>query len=158
MTTNIQGKYRSKAVWYDLRTKSLCNEVPDKKDRVKKGRYQFFASWLEYQTYQRLIAHFGEKRVTCQFPIPLYPKRDKLPALSYIADFAIFGNKDEMKLLVEVKGYTTKDFKVKLKILSEVYPWLFEKLLFVTKGYISLPVKKVTIDELSNYLENNGDL
>lgn len=89
-----------------------------------------FASRFESQLYLLLKKQFFVSQIICQPKIVLIPKtKTNLGQIYWKPDFAI----DTGKTLFyfEAKGDVTETFSLKLRILSDRFPEIFEKCFFV---------------------------
>lgn len=83
-------------------------------------------SWdseAEYRRYKilQLMERAGEiSNLERQVPFELIPKTDKYRATKYIADF-VYTDKDGQRVIEDVKGVMTEEFKLKRKLFYHVY-------------------------------------
>lgn len=115
-----------------------------------------FSSDLEYKYYVYLLELQEQgivKDIKIQPKFELQPKYEKagkkIRAIYYIADFEVEYSNGEV-IVVDTKGVSTPEFKIKEKIFNYIFP---EKVLFVT-NFSAMDGGWISVNDLKKLRKN----
>ncbi len=132
-------KYGSKQVFWDKRNRQVVNPLsiekrPGTGKLILPDHIERFDSTLEFKVYQKLLDLYGEKRITRQYSLEIFPPGYCYPKGKYWrVDFAIRSiyTPPAFAQFVEAKGIVLPEFRHTLAALESHNELAFCKLRIV---------------------------
>jgi hypothetical protein len=131
-----------------MNRKTKMGNVPIEVDGIK------FDSKFEFKTYQVIRAHFPKEMIEVHKKVLVKPPTSRYPAKYWRCDFTV-GVKAHI-LLIEAKGFPTKDFKRQMQMLDYFNPTEFSKVRIIQPISTKIDeyfLKSLTLFELDRTLE-----
>jgi len=112
-----------------LKTNKKMKEKKDKKSKYNNKKIEIdgviFDSLKEGNRFKELILlqRSGEiKDLKIQVPFELVPKQVGERPVTYKADFTYYDNRKQQMIVEDTKGFRTKDYVIKRKLMKHLYP------------------------------------
>ena len=125
-----QQKYNAKVCYLD--TEKMKDVLLADVDKNNPNIVKFDSKW-ELVVYRILREFFPEHCIHHHYPVRLKDATPNFKLLDWRCDFAVFDGRGNLLHLIEAKGVSTRDFKLKMLMLDSYNSAMFNCLLVVSK-------------------------